>query len=93
LPDTVAKEARAIALRAANAIGLRDYARVDMRLDANQNLFVLEANPNPDISEDAGFMRAARESGRTFAGTINEILNRAVVRSREAQFDKSKLIS
>jgi hypothetical protein len=43
---------------------------------------VLEANPNPDISEDAGFMRAARASGRTFAGTINEILNCAVERCR-----------
>ena len=93
LPDEVASEARSIALRAANAIGLRDYARVDIRMDAQQNLFVLEANPNPDISEDAGFMRAAGASGRTFAGTINEILDRAVARSREARFDKSKFIS
>ncbi len=82
LPEHIAIEARSIALRAANAIGLRDYGRVDMRLDANGNLFVLEANPNPDISEDAGFMRAARTSGRTYAATINEILNRAAERSQ-----------
>ncbi len=82
LPENIASEARTIALRAANAVGLRDYGRVDMRLDAYGNLFVLEANPNPDISEDAGFMRAARASGRTFAGTINEILDRAVARAR-----------
>jgi D-alanine-D-alanine ligase len=82
LPDNIAIEARAIALKAANAVGLRDYGRVDMRMDANGNLFVLEANPNPDISEDAGFMRAARTSGRTFASTINEILDRAVERRR-----------
>ncbi len=82
LPDNIAIEARAIALKAANAVGLRDYGRVDMRMDANGNLFVLEANPNPDISEDAGFMRAARTSGRTFASTINEILDRAVERIR-----------
>jgi D-alanine-D-alanine ligase len=81
VPENIAQEARTIALRAANAVGLRDYGRVDMRLDANGNLFVLEANPNPDISEDAGFMRAARTSGRTFASTINEILDRAVGRS------------
>ncbi len=82
LPEAIAIEARSIALRAANAIGLRDYGRVDMRLDAKGNLFVLEANPNPDISEDAGFMRAARTSGRTFASTINEILDRAIERIR-----------
>jgi len=83
LPDEVASEARSIALRAANAVGLRDYARVDMRMDSNQNLFVLEANPNPDISEEAGFMRAARASGRTYAGTINAILDRAIERSKK----------
>ncbi len=82
IPVQIAQEARRIALRAANAVGLRDYGRVDMRLDANGKLFVLEANPNPDISEDAGFMRAARTSGRTFASTINEILDRAVDRAR-----------
>lgn len=82
IPEQIAIEARSIALRAANAIGLRDYGRVDMRLDANGNLFVLEANPNPDISEDAGFMRAARTSGRTFASTVNEILDRAIERCR-----------
>jgi D-alanine-D-alanine ligase len=82
IPENIAQEARSIALRAADAVGLRDYGRVDMRLDANGNLFVLEANPNPDISEDAGFMRAARTSGRTFASTVNEILDRAIERIR-----------
>jgi D-alanine-D-alanine ligase len=82
IPESVAQEARFLALKAANVIGLRDYGRVDMRMDANGNLFVLEANPNPDISEDAGFMRAARTSGRTFASTINEILDRAIERIR-----------
>ena len=82
IPESIAREARSIALRAAAAVGLRDYGRVDLRLDANGNLFVLEANPNPDISEDAGFMRAARASGRTFAGTINEILSCAAERCR-----------
>jgi D-alanine-D-alanine ligase len=82
IPEDIASEARSIALQAAAAVGLRDYGRVDLRLDAKGHLFVLEANPNPDISEDAGFMRAARASGRTFAGTINEILNCAVERCR-----------
>ena len=82
LPERTRAEASAIALRAAHAIGLCDYGRIDMRLDSNGKLYVLEANPNPDISEDAGFMRAAQASGRTFAGTINEILNCAAERAR-----------
>ncbi len=82
LDAALEEEARSLALRAARVIGLRDYGRVDMRLsDRGNTLFVLEANPNPDISEDAGFMRAALTSGRTYAGTINEIVRLAIERS------------
>ncbi len=80
LPQQVEEDARRIALEAARAVGLRDYGRVDMRMDKNNQLFVLEANPNPDISEDAGFMRAACASGRSYDSTINEILNLASAR-------------
>jgi D-alanine-D-alanine ligase len=77
----VAEKAREIALRAATAVGLRDYARVDMRLRERDNaLFVLEANPNPDISHDAGFMRAARTSERSHEETIVAILGQAIKR-------------
>ena len=79
LPSSVVKEANRLAIAASNAICLRGYGRIDMRLRESDNkLFVLEANPNPDISEDAGFMRAARVSGRTYNGTINEILKLAL---------------
>lgn len=79
-PD-IAERARDMALRAATAVGLRDYARIDMRLrEHDRALFVLEANPNPDLSPDAGFMRAAAASGRTVEATILEIFSRAVER-------------
>jgi D-alanine-D-alanine ligase len=70
-----------IAIRVAHVLGLRDYARIDFRLrESDGSLFVLEANPNPDLSEHAGFMGAARASGRTADETIVEILNRAIER-------------
>ena len=84
LEPEIESEARAMALASAQAIGLRDYGRVDLRLRDDGALFVLEANPNPDISEDAGFMRAARESGRTYESTINEIVSLALARSVHA---------
>jgi D-alanine-D-alanine ligase len=81
LDKKTAEQARTIALQAAAAVGLRDYARVDMRLRESDNaLFVLEANPNPDISHDAGFMRAATTSGRSHEQTIVEILQQAAKR-------------
>ena len=81
LESSLADEVGAIALEAARAIGVRDYGRVDFRLRAADNaIFVLEVNPNPDISADSGFIRAAKASGRTVNGTICEILESALER-------------
>src|ERR1035437_1507368 len=60
LPARVAAEARRLARAAWDALGCRDYARVDFRLGAGGKLFVLEVNPNPDIGPDAGFVAALR---------------------------------
>lgn len=42
-----------LAVQAYRLIGCRDYARVDFRMKANGTAYILEINPNPDISEDA----------------------------------------
>ncbi|HAV22920.1 MAG: hypothetical protein A2X67_02385 [Ignavibacteria bacterium GWA2_55_11] len=74
IPADVEKRAKEIGLKAFRLMGLRDYGRVDMRLDAKGNLHILEVNPNPDIADDAGFARSARTYGLTF----NEIVARIV---------------
>lgn len=81
LDPAIADRAQQLALRAADLLGLRDYGRVDMRLRESDNaLFVLEANPNPDISRDAGFIRSAIASGRTYEETLLHIAESALKR-------------
>lgn len=76
-----ADEIRHVALDVARTVGLRDYGRVDFRLrEGDRALFVLEVNPNPDLSDECAFMRSAQASGRTTAGTICEIVERAIER-------------
>ncbi|MBI5432833.1 MAG: D-alanine--D-alanine ligase [Planctomycetes bacterium] len=62
------------------AIGGRDYGRVDLRLDARGRAFVIDLNPNPDLSPDAGFTLAAGRSGMSHAQLVTRIAELALAR-------------
>ena len=85
LDADVARLALALAVRAARAIGLRDYGRIDLRVrERDGAIFVLDVNPNPDFWNHDGnspFMRQAKASGRTYAGLVREILEHAIERA------------
>ena len=73
LPKKVEEKAKYIALKAFRVMECRDYARVDMRLAKNKELYVLEVNPNPDLTEGAGFMRSAEHAGMSYAKALKKI--------------------
>jgi len=74
------KRLEEVALKVYEALLGRDYGRVDTRVDAEGNIFVLEYNPNPDISPDAGFVKALKAAGIKYkdfvALLIEDALNR-----------------
>ena len=81
LPKNIEKRAKEVAFKAFKVMGCRDYARVDIRLSKDNKLFVLEVNPNPDITEGAGFMRSAQHAGMTYAQALKRIVKYALGRS------------
>jgi D-alanine-D-alanine ligase len=79
LPKAVLETMERYALAAFQALGLRDYARIDFRL-AKDTVYLIEANPNPYLHSGHEFIRGARASGRTHPATILEIVEFARVR-------------
>jgi len=81
----LAQRAQAAAVRAARAIGVRDYGRIDLRVrEQDEAIFVIDVNPNPDFWNHDGnspFMLQAKASGRTYTDLVRDILERAVERA------------
>lgn len=69
------------ALSAYQALGGRDYARVDFRMDKEGRLFILEVNPNPDISQNAGYSRALLAAGIDYNVFWHNLIEKALRRS------------
>ena len=78
LPDGLATECQRIALAAWRAVGGTGYGRVDMRIDANGQPWILEVNANPDIAPDAGLARMARTIGIEYPDLIRSISRQAL---------------
>jgi D-alanine-D-alanine ligase len=61
---------------------LRDYGRVDMRVDEDGQIYVLEVNANPCLSPDAGFGAAVQQAGMTYTDMVRQFVDFIERRSR-----------
>jgi D-alanine-D-alanine ligase len=80
LPDETVASLQQTALAVFQALELRDYARIDMRLRPDGRVAVIEANPNPWLASKAEFAMAARKGGHTYPQLIAEIVELASAR-------------
>jgi D-alanine-D-alanine ligase len=90
LPRSIQQRVKKVALHTYQVLGLRDYARIDMRLDKNDNLFVLEVNPNPDLTEGVAFMASAEAAGISFSEALRMIIEEALKRRSELSAQASQ---
>lgn len=83
-PELQARIAAA-ALGAFDTLELRDYARVDIRLAADGVPYVIDVNPNCDLSDVAGgFSKAAKAAGLSYEQVILRIVELAFARRPNA---------
>jgi D-alanine-D-alanine ligase len=80
LPEETTALLHQTAVAVYQALELRDYARIDMRLRPDGRVAVIEANPNPWLASKAEFAMAARKTGRTYSQLVEEITELAMAR-------------
>lgn len=72
-----------VALKAFEVTGCRDYARLDLRLAPRNKVYVLEVNPNPDLTEGVSLMESAEVAGYEFSEVLSLIVECALDRAVE----------
>ena len=75
LPEAQAESIQHLCKRAYRALELSGYARIDLRLEENGNVWVLEANPNPQIAKGEDFAASAEKIGLSYETVLQRIIN------------------
>lgn len=80
LDEALAEKIQSTALQAFQALRLRDYARVDLRVTEAGGVYVIEVNPNCYLESDSEFARAAARAGMTHDQLVLRIVELAQAR-------------
>ncbi|HLF19025.1 MAG TPA: ATP-grasp domain-containing protein [Candidatus Omnitrophota bacterium] len=87
--DRLIKRIEDIAARAYKAVGCRDFARIDFRIDEKENPYVLEINPLPSLDYEDAFNIFPQVIGSSYDEMIVKIINFALERYGLLGYDKS----
>jgi D-alanine-D-alanine ligase len=82
ISSRLAERLEAIALQAYRLLGCKDYARVDFRVKATGKPYILEVNPNPEISDEAGFAGCLGSADISYHEFIVRLIRHALNRPK-----------
>ena len=80
LTEQQEKEIKKISLESFKKLGLNDFARVDLRMDKNGNVYILELNSMASLGVTGSYVHAAKSAGYSYDSLINKILDTAAMR-------------
>ena len=75
LSETLSEQIQRVSKRVYRALEMSGYARMDFRLDAHGNFFVMEANANPQLAFGEDFAESAERAGISYEDLLQRILN------------------
>jgi D-alanine-D-alanine ligase len=80
LPEALAEKIQRVAIDSFQALRLRAYARIDLRVTPQEEVYVIEANPNCYLEQNSEFARAALKGGLEYPALIARIVELATAR-------------
>ncbi|MEW6325850.1 MAG: hypothetical protein AB1515_10750 [Nitrospirota bacterium] len=78
LPDGMEERIARVCKRVYRALHMWGYGRIDLRLTPDNRIFILEANPNPNLASDDEFAQSAIKAGYTYESMIQQMLRLAL---------------
>ena len=84
MPKGLLEHVEQLAHRCFRSLEVSDYGRCDIRLAADGTPYVIDVNPNCDLSHDGGFGRAAARAGLDYEAFLWEILRSALRRRTDS---------
>ncbi len=84
LSDAVTARITEICTTAFHAVWLQDYGRIDLRLTHDDEVYVLEVNPNPFIAYEHEMANAAGKAGMSYDEFVQRIVDEALKRDHGA---------
>jgi D-alanine-D-alanine ligase len=81
LSDEMERRIARLSRRICRRLGIDGCVRIDFRLDDADQLYFLEANPNPDIAEEEEFASAAQAAGMDYVDLLQKIVNLGIRRA------------
>ncbi|MFL5581191.1 MAG: ATP-grasp domain-containing protein [Gemmatimonadaceae bacterium] len=80
VPDDLLSRMQAVAVESFQALRLRDYARIDLRVTEGGEIYVIEVNPNCYLEAGSEFSRAAARDGLEHPALVARIAELALAR-------------
>jgi D-alanine-D-alanine ligase len=74
LDPAVVTQIQKVCKRIYHLLTIDGYARLDLRLTRDNQVYFIEANPNPTLAADEDFAQSALKAGRTYPQLIEQII-------------------
>jgi D-alanine-D-alanine ligase len=84
IPADLSNQLQSVSTAAARALHVRDYARIDLRLNSEKEVYVIEANASCYLDSQGEFVMGAKAAGLEYPDLISRIVDSALGRYPQA---------